>query len=123
MRESHLIPEFPPAPSCATAPDTAHSAQASIRGSLARAAGMGIPSLALKADYRATWRPTRRPTSNVNPFLGGSEHALLPVRLPPSGSPQPSMPRRVRVLRQKQDGLSQADTFLNGLSRDRRRAT
>ena len=36
----------------------------------------------LEADNGAARPPTRRPTSKVNPFFGGSEDTLWPVRLP-----------------------------------------
>ena len=36
----------------------------------------------LEADNGAARPPTRRPTSKVNPFFGGSEDTLWPIRLP-----------------------------------------
>jgi len=56
-----------------------------------------IPSPALEAEYRAARHPIGRPTSKVQPCFAGSEDTLWPFRLPPSGSLNRSMPRRVPV--------------------------
>jgi len=69
-----------------------------------------IPSPALEAEYRAVRPPTRRPTSKVNPFFGGSGRTLWPVRLPQSDSPKCSMPQRTAVSRQAVDSSSRPGT-------------
>ena len=55
-----------------------------------------IPSPALEAECGPARPPTRRPTSRVHPFFGGSEHTLWPFHFPRFVSPSATSCSRVR---------------------------